>query len=129
MAKTTDPSLIEQFTLFLSNLKSKKAPEILAGFLIDPECAAIRTELTRSCWESQLDYSPFLMLFARLFITGDFMEALEAFSVIESTCLDQEVAKPVIIEIIALVSNSIPDQTEEKKRLAVELIRALKVYV
>ena len=129
MSRVTDQSLLEHFTSFLSNIRSKEAPEVIVGFLTDPSCSAIRAELTRSCWESQLDYSPYLILFTRLFITSDFMEAVEAFSVIESSCIEREVSNPVISEIISLVNSSIPDQTEEKKRLSAELIRALSPYL
>lgn len=129
MAKLNDPHLIHEFESFLSNIKSKQAPGILAEFLADPEFSKIRTELTRSCWESQLDYSGHLLLFAHLFIAGDYMLALEAFSVIENTCLERPVNKGLVKEISSLIKNSLPDQPETKQRLAKELIVVLEPFV
>jgi len=129
MSEATDQLILNEFATFLSNIRSKSAPAVIAGFLADPSCANIRTALTRSCWESQLDYSPYLNLFARLFITGDYMLSLEAFSVIENTCLERPVKKSVILEISLLIKNSLPDQPETKQRLTRELILVLEPFV
>jgi hypothetical protein len=126
MARLTDPGLVNHFASFMGNIRSKQAPEVVVRFLADPSCSNIRTELTRSCWESQLDYSPHLLLFAHLFITGDYMLSLEAFTVIENTCMERPVKKSLINEISVLVNNSLPDQPETKQRLVRELILVLE---
>jgi len=129
MAGLTDPGQLNHFAAFLSNIRSKAAPEFMIRFLADPYLAGIRTVLTRTCWESKLDYSPYLMIFARLFITGDYMLALEAFSVIENTCLERPVSRVVLAEISILIKNSLPDQPEAKQTLTRELIRVLEPLV
>jgi hypothetical protein len=128
MAKLTDSKLIHEFEVFLSNIRSKEAPAILAQFLADPICVNIRIELTRSCWESQLDYSPHLLLFGHLFIAGDFNLALEAFSVIENTCLERPVNNNLVREVLLFITNNLPDQPETKQRLARELIDVLEPF-
>ncbi|TSA37714.1 MAG: hypothetical protein D4R64_05070 [Porphyromonadaceae bacterium] len=125
MAGVAEPRPLNDFTSFLSNIRSKQAPAILAQFLADPASAKIRVELVRSCWESQLDYSPHLILFAHLFIAGDYILALEAFTVIENTCLERPVQKGLLREISILIKNSLPDQPETKQRLVKELILVL----
>lgn len=129
MSGLTEPGLIKEFTLFLSNVHSKDAPAIMAQFLADPTCSKIRIELARACWESQLDYSPHLMLFTRMFIADDFNLALEAFSVIENTCLERPVSKQVVKEISTLIKNSLPDQPDAKQRLTLELIQVLEPFM
>jgi hypothetical protein len=129
MAKVSDLKLLNEFTGFLSNIRSNKAPVIMVQFLADPSSAKIRAELTRACWESQLDYSPHLMLFADLFIGGDYMLALEAFTVIENTCLERPVSKSVLTGISILMKNSLPDQPETKQRLTRQLILVLEPFV
>jgi hypothetical protein len=128
MAQSTEPKLVYEFSAFLANIRSKEAPAVIAKFLTDPDCANIRVDLTRSCWESQLDYSPHLMLFARMFIAGDYILALEAFTVIENTCLDRQVSHKVLNEVTTLIRNSLPDQPETKQRLTKELIQVLEQY-
>jgi len=129
MAGITDHQVMNVFTTFLANIRSKGAPAVLVEFLADPEFSKIRTELTRSCWESQLDYSPYLLLFARIFIAGDYPLALEAFTVIENTCLERPVSRNLLTEISTLVKNSIPDQPETKQRLVVELVSILEPFI
>ncbi len=128
MSKLDDPRLLNDFEEFLSNIRSKDAPPILARSLEDPAYSRIRTELTRSCWESQLDYSPYLMIFAMMFIAGDYLLALEAFTVIENTCLEHPVNQDMIKSISILVKNSLPDQPETKQRLVKELIMVLEPF-
>lgn len=129
MSGITEASLIKEFTYFLSNVRSVQAPAILAQFLADPDFANIRVELVRACWESDLDYTPHLMLFTRLFIAGDYMLALEAFTVIENTFLERQVSMEILKEILSLISNSLPDQPETKQRLTLELIHVLEPYL
>ncbi|HEX2394553.1 MAG TPA: hypothetical protein VHI78_04365, partial [Bacteroidales bacterium] len=38
-----------------------------------------------ACWQSGLDFSSYLQVFAGLFIQGDYSTALEAFTVIEES--------------------------------------------
>jgi hypothetical protein len=129
MAGLTDLNLMNYFTEFLSNVKSKKAPAVMVQFLSDPAFANVRIELTRACWESQLDYSPYLILFARMFISSDFVLAIEAFTVIESTCQEQPANQTILKEISGLIKNSLPDQPETKQRLTRELIVLLNNYI
>jgi hypothetical protein len=57
------------------------------------------------------------------------MLALEAFTVIENTCLERPVPKATLQEVLLLVKNSLPDQPDTKQRLTLELIRILDTFV
>jgi hypothetical protein len=129
MGATADPKLLSEFAFFLSKVRAKEAPATIAGFLSDPAFAHIRPELVRVAWESCLDYTPHLMLFARMFMAGDYGLALEAFTVIENTCLERPVNKKLLTEITILIKNSLPDQPETKQRLTRELILVLEPFV
>ena len=128
MSTINDAELLNEFAAFLSNVRSKEAPAILAKSLEDPAYARIRTELTRSCWESQLDYSPHLMVFAMMIIAGDYLLALEAFTVLENTCLERPVNRKLVKSISILIKNTLPDQPETKQRLVKELILVLEPF-
>ncbi|MFA6125805.1 MAG: hypothetical protein WC699_00740 [Bacteroidales bacterium] len=129
MSGLTEKELLNAFTDFLSKVKSKAAPAIMADALSEPNYAGIRPELTRACWESGLDYTPYLLLFARIFIAGDYLLALEAFTMIENTCLERPVARKILDEISILIKNSLPDQPETKQRLTRELILILEPFI
>jgi len=129
MANITEVKLLKEFTDFLSRIRSTKAPALMARFLADPANAQIRIDLVRACWESNLDYSPHLLLFARLFIAEDFLLALEAFSVIENTCLERPVSQTVLMEVSDLIKNSVPDQPETRQKLTIELLHVLEPFI
>jgi hypothetical protein len=128
MGSTKDGKIRQEIETWLANIKSKNAPAVFAKALADPESAGIRVPLVRACWESQLDFSPHLMLFAHLFIAGDFELAIEAFSVIENTRLEHPVTAGHVGDIITQLKNSLPDQPETKQRLVREMIRVLEPF-
>lgn len=129
MAGISEQKLLNEFCSFLSKVRSAQAPSVMVECIGDPAYAKIRLELVRACWETNLDYSPHLLLFARLFIAGDYLMALEAFTVIENTVLERPVSKKLLHETAALIKNSLPDQPEAKQRLTQELIRILEPFV
>ncbi len=128
LSSTTDEKVSREINTWLANIKSKKAPVVFAQALVEPDFAGIRTQLVRACWETQLDFSPHILLFVHLLMTGDFSLALEAFSVIENTCLEYPLPSDQVVDIIRQLNSSLPDQTEEKQRLVREMVRVLEPY-
>ncbi|HBB90996.1 MAG: hypothetical protein A2X22_03265 [Bacteroidetes bacterium GWF2_49_14] len=113
----------------IRQINSKDATGAFAAALVDPKFASKRTEIARICWESQLDFSGHLLLFTHLIITGDFLLALESFSVIENTFLERPVSPELSKEISSLLKNSVPDQPEVKQRLIRELILVIDPFI
>jgi len=128
MASTPDEKIRQDIESWLASIKSKEAPQVLAESLLDPELSTIRIPLVRVCWESQLDFTPHLMLFIHLLMTGDYGLAVEAFSVIENTCLERPVSPDRIEEMSVQLKSSLPDQTDAKQRLIREMIVILETY-
>ena len=54
--------------------------------------------LVSSCWQSGLDYSEFAGDFANIFLTGDYITALECLTVIEESAGNMAVSKKRDIE-------------------------------
>jgi len=128
LATIADAHLREEVTDLLATIRSKEAPAIFSNALANPDLAGIRLELTRACWESQLDFSNHLILFTHLFITGDYGLAVEAFSVIENTFLEHPVPEDISVEVYNLLKNSLPDQPETKGRLVRELMLVVEPF-
>jgi hypothetical protein len=77
-----------------------------------------------SCWQSGLNYAAYTSDFADLFISGDYMTAIECFTVIESSVhLMTRVKKD---EVIRMIRKRHVSGTDEKEALAVALITVLK---
>ena len=79
--------------------------------------------LVSSCWQSGLDYSEFAGDFANVFIRGDYMTALECFTVIEESV--KRIPELKKKEIIKLLEKNKETTSVEKKSLTQALIAVL----
>ncbi len=79
--------------------------------------------LVSSCWQSGLDYSDFAGDFADIFITGDYMTALECFTVLEESAVNIEVSKKSALS--EKLKSSIHTFSRDKIALAEALIVVL----
>jgi hypothetical protein len=80
--------------------------------------------LVSSCWQSGLNYAGYSSDFAILFLTGDYMTAIECFTVIESSVHNITRAKKD--EIIKMIREGSFAVISEKTALALELISVLE---
>ncbi len=77
-----------------------------------------------SCWQSGLNYAGYSSEFASIFITCDYMTAIECFTVIESSARHMTRAKKD--EIIKMIRERPVNDRDEKEALAQELILVLE---
>ena len=69
----------------LSELKSKDAVPVIASSLEKMDFGEHLPGFVAACWQSGLDFSGYLPVFAKLFITSDYLTSLEAFTVLEES--------------------------------------------
>jgi hypothetical protein len=69
----------------LSELKSKDAIPVIASSLEKMDFGEHLPGFVAACWQSGLDFSGYLPVFAKLFITSDYLTSLEAFTVLEES--------------------------------------------
>lgn len=69
---------------FLADIKDKKADKLIMDAISNEKYKEIRKELVGVCWESSLDFSPYVSKFVDLLIHSDFETSFEAFTVIEN---------------------------------------------
>lgn len=75
----------DEIIRLVSELKSPEAVPIIARSLKENDFGDYQNALVAACWQSGLDFSSHLKVFAELFIRGDYRTALEAFTVIEES--------------------------------------------
>ena len=121
----TGSELIEkELVRYIADIKEAAVvPYILAG-LRDPDLAAARGNIVSACWQSGLDFSQDLKLFIRLFLEGDYLTALESFTVIEESVIN--LSEQEIREAQNLVLEKLEQVSKEKKPLARELVKLLQ---
>ncbi len=83
--KKTDPGVRNEILQLLSEIKSQDAVPLIALSLDSNDFGDYLPAFVAACWQSGLDFSKYLRVFAGLFIQGDYKTALEAFTVIEES--------------------------------------------
>jgi len=105
----------------LCELKQTDSIPILMGAITNDKYSGIHETLLRICWENGLDYSPYLSTFVDIVINGNFMNAFEAFTVIEN--MEGTFHKTEIDEQIKRLKSSLDGSPSDKKTLITDLIK------
>jgi hypothetical protein len=109
---------------FLNDLKDQSScNEVIAEIKKDikPET---RRMLVSSCWQSGLNYAGYSDYFAYLFLSGDYMTAIECFTVLESSV--EHMSKAEKNAIIKIIQEGSQAGSSEKTALVNELISVLE---
>jgi hypothetical protein len=81
----SNTEIINEIISLISELKSPDAVPVIARVLKERDFDDYQNAIVAACWQSGLDFSSHLKVFAELFIQGDYRTALEAFTVIEES--------------------------------------------
>lgn len=122
--ETDNSSVKRLITEFLNDLKDQSSCEEVIAVLkkeLKPETQRI---MVSSCWQSGLNYSAYSPTFADLFLAGDYLTAIECFTVIESFV--DNLTGPEKDSLINLIREESAVGIGEKKALAMELISVLE---
>ncbi len=86
MIKKETPLIIRTEILnLLGEIKSKDAIPVIASSLEQMDFGEQLPGFLAACWQSGLDFSNYLPVFAKLFIESDYLTSLEAFTVLEES--------------------------------------------
>jgi hypothetical protein len=106
-------------------LKQEDGRELLLSAIANKSFRESRSKLIAACWESGLDFSKYLEAFVILILSGNYMEALEALTVIEN----MESKLPEEIKMLSIKKMEEACQTEsEKNDLLIQAISFLQNY-
>ena len=122
--KTDNSSVKRLITQFLNDLKDQSSCEEVISEIrkvLKPDTLRM---LVSSCWQSGLNYSAYSSVFAEQFITGDYLTAIECFTVIESSV--ENLTRPEKDSLIHQIREGSSGNIGEKMALAMELISVLE---
>lgn len=108
----------------LCELKQTSSIPVIIEAINNEKYIGIQETLLRICWENGLDYSPYLSTFIDIVINGDFMNAFEAFTIIEN--MEGIFHKDETVKLIEKLSLSIEGSSAEKRTLIADLIKLLQ---
>jgi hypothetical protein len=119
------PDTIKQEVLLLvGDLKDQGCVEVLVGYIKMKKAGVYLSQLIASCWQSSLDFSAHLNIFAECFITGDYQTSLESFTVIEEMLW--RCKAETIMSCLQILENRASEIKNEKKALFEELLKILE---
>jgi len=121
--ETRHEDVKKELELFLCDIRDKGCIPYIIDSLNNDQFQHVKNIIVSSCWQSRLDYSDHLDTFIQIFITEDYLTALEAFTVIEEALLDISEEKKA--EYRLRLISSIEDVANEKKPLLKELINLM----
>ena len=122
--KSGNSSIKRLIREFLNDLKDQAScKEVIDQIKKDIKPDTLRM-LVSSCWQSDLDYAGYSSDFAELFLTGDYMTAIECFTVIESSVHNMTRSKRD--EVIKMIREGSPAVISDKTALSLELISVLE---
>lgn len=109
---------------FLADIKEKSAAKIIMDAITDDKYNSIQKELVGICWESSLDFSPYVSVFVDILIHAEFMTSFEAFTVIEN--FTEKIHEEIKIEEQDKLKDAIPEAVEDRKGILHEAIHLLE---
>lgn len=120
-------SLEQRIVELISNIKDKKASEIIIDFIIETQDSPSNLNaILQACWQSQLDFTQHLLLFTQIFIKSDYLTSFEAFTLIENIWQDYTYEEKHQVLLIDLLKDSCSGLDNDKLVLTKELIAVLE---
>jgi len=123
LSTNKDEEVLKEVINFLGEIKDRKSVPIIAGYISGHLNDQNLTLLIATCWQTGLDYSNHLDVFAECFIAGNYLQSLESFTVIEEMIWRSTPEK--LSGCLEILVNRHAEIIEEKKPLYNELIKIL----
>jgi hypothetical protein len=124
LSKTRNELIEKELIRFLADIKEQGVvPYIVAG-LKEPGLTTARAGILSAVWQSGMDYSKYMDLFIQLFLQGDYLVALESFTVIEQSI--EHLSDRELDEERKNLLDGLDGVSEDKKPLARELVNLLQ---
>jgi hypothetical protein len=121
--KTDDFSIRKTIEGFMNDLKDQSVCVEVINEIRKKWKSDTISMLVSSCWQSGLSYSEFTSDLADVFLTGDYVTAIECLTVIEESVPD--LTRETKDAIIKAIEETPPSSIPEKRSLTLELISIL----
>jgi hypothetical protein len=123
LSQTRNELIEKELIRFLADIKERGVVPLLVAGLKKPGLKPAHAGILSAIWQSGLDYSRYVDLFLQVFLEGDYMVALESFTVIEQSI--EHLSIQEIAEERNNLLGGLDSISEDKKPLARELVNLL----
>jgi hypothetical protein len=121
--RTSDTSVKRSISGFMNDLKDQAASEEIIKEIRKDWKSDTISMLVSSCWQSGLNFAEYSLDLAKVFLTGDYVTAIECLTVIEETV--NELSSEQKNEVIKLIEETPFPTGNEKSTLTYELLTIL----
>ena len=125
LSQTRKELIEKELIRFLADIKEQGVVPLFAAGLKKPGLKPAHARILSAIWQSGLDYSRYMDLFIQLFLEGDYLVALESFTVIEQSI--EHLSNQEIAEERKNLLDGLESVSEDKKPLARELVNLLQI--
>jgi len=119
-----DAEIKNAIASYFNDLTVQEATTQIIDAIKNDNLKNIHHILLSSCWQSNLDYSNYIDVFINIFISGTYIDAIEAFTIIEN--FDNKFTKEEIQNYTLKLKSEISNIDEDRKELLVELVNVLE---
>ena len=123
--KNDDPNVRKAIEGFMNDLKDQTASSEVMHEIRKPWKPDTISMLVSSCWHSGLDYSAYSNDLVEVFMTGDYVTAVECFTVTEEFV--HGLSREKKADLTSIIEESRLTVTNEKKALITELLSILSM--
>jgi hypothetical protein len=123
LESTQDENVVKEILMLLGELKDNKTVVPISAYISKRPSGKHLAKVIATCWQSGLDFSSEVFVFAECFIEGSYEVALESFTVIEEMLWRTPIDKIIICR--ETLNARIKDISDDKKPLYKELVKIL----
>lgn len=109
---------------YISDIKIQDAAQLISTHVAENFENADVTSIVMASWQSQLDFSKYLRPYVEVLINGEYMIAIEAFTVIENALYS--LTADEVSDYEAKIKKSIPKADKDKQLLLLEMISLIE---
>ena len=124
LSKCKNELIEKELIRFLADIKEAGVIPLLVEGLKKPGLKKAWAGMLSVVWQSGLDYSGYMNLFIQLFLEGDYLVALESFTIIEQSI--EHLSDQEMDEKRNHLLGGLDNVSEDKKPLARELLNLLQ---
>ncbi len=125
LSQTSSELIEKELIRFLADIKKQAVVPLVVAGLKKPGLKNARAGILTVIWQSGLDYSKHMDLFIQLFLEGDYLVALESFTVMEQSI--EHLSDQEIEEKRNNLLDGLDRVSKDKKPLARELVNLLQI--
>lgn len=125
--KNSDAGIKNEIFILLGQLKDKNSVPFIIDEIKNKRSDKYMCQLITTCWQSGLDYSDHILIFAEKFVGSDYITSIEAFTVIEEWIHNSD--KEVIRNCKKYLVDNINKIETEKKALYIELVKVFENHI